>query len=304
MITDLDDQDCWNAEIRFRGNNLLLIRKRFNHNCAIANCNHSLFNYRVKPVTDPHTHGRITAHTRLGIPKFIPKMMPKLLVLVAFVFDIVTARIITVLKPDNSFKQPVPLLVINESFVSKTPQSLVYIDKSAPQYNIFDAFTNISYFKLSNPVEPHTNVGPLYLYNMNGTVICNVQKFNPTTKTAMICPGNSDMFCYGTIVSKKLDPISLDIDVYNQNTKEWVSVKVFQGLLDTIRIYLMTGKNGWQQKLIAILKPIKVVDEEYLVQLPGRDNHFMVSIAPGVDSAFIMMITARLAKIQAKYSKA
>ena len=230
--------------------------------------------------------------------------MPTLLFLVGIVFDIVTARIITVLKPSNSVNQPVPLLVINESFVSKTPQSLIYIDKSVPQYNIFDAFTNISYFKLSNPVEPHTNRGPLYLYNMNGTVICNVQKFNPTTNTAIICPGNSDMFCYGTMVAKKRDPITLDIDVYNKNTKEWVSVKVFQGLLDTIRMYLVTGKNGWQRKLIAILEPIKVVDEDYLVQLPGRDNHFLVTIAPGVDSAIIMMITARLAKIQAKYSAA
>ena len=189
-----------------------------------------------------------------------------------------------------------PLVVFNETYVSKQQRVFILYDKAVPEgqyYTIYDAFSKVPEFLISsahrrNRPLPYRRMADLY-----GNVICNM---NAYSDRRMICQGKSLTNC-SAFLSLEAFPwlrTDIDIDVYNKKTGRWFSARVDQYFgKKEVEIHLRYDRQ--YSELIGRLRHIKVQDEQDVIKRLGREHNYAVHVAPGADAAFVLMVAARFA---------
>ena len=225
-------------------------------------------------------------------------------------FAIINARIVSEIKVDKDLQTPLetPLAIVGAKYVSNYQKSIAYVDKyvlNTLYYNLTDGFTGEPMFSLSNPTEGQLYAGPLILAtpDQKQAPVANYFKSNPASRTAYICLGSIQKNCVASMENNRRHWRKVKMEITARNSADngkWVTIKLEERFLfwGNIHVYLETGNRFWQRTLIAKLKPIVVKEEPYLLHRPGRDNHYLVVMKPGVDAAFMALVAARFAKLQ------
>ena len=212
----------------------------------------------------------------------------------------VGADILSDITYDGRLNWPIgdPIIVFNSSYAADKQRVLIHLDKDMPNneyYNVFEAFGDDPVFLISSN-DYNYRPAKRVLADLQARPIGNINRF---TGRNVICSGTTPND-FRVFINEWTETVTtaqnityirtkMDMKVFEMKSYRWIDVYLREDQYRNADVYI---RRSWGETLIARIRSIRVRNEPYVIRRFGWDNNFAVGIAPGVDAAFIMLVTA------------